>query len=414
MYKESIMKKFLFLSLFPLFAFSGNLNELLNLAEQNKQVEASRYSLEASKEKEYATKSAYLPNLTLGATQTFNQESNMFAAEKDTTGTATLAFTIYDGGKREASFEQQQALVKSATFSLASVQNNISLDVIYYYYNYLSTLANKESTLKKMEQLEAERNRLEKFLSVGAITADELQKIVSSIEQTKVDLLTLDNTLNNISNTLEYLTGEQVSVEKGSTIIYKENTNNEENKRLDILALEESVQSNKSEIKMAKSPNLPTIALQNTYSKHDFDYPVATENLKEQNSVQLSMQWKIFDFASTSSNAQAAYLNYLSKNSELSYAKYKAKASFKNAQNSYKTSLAKIEAAKAKLQASEMTYELVKKKFQQGIVNNVSYLDALSDKFNSNSQLQTALNEVEYQKAVLLYEMGENIKGAIQ
>ena len=213
---------------------------------------------------------------------------------------------------------------------------------------------------------------------------------------------------------MEYLTGEQVSVEKGSTIIYKENTNNEENKRLDILALEESVQSNKSEIKMAKSPNLPTIALQNTYSKHDFDYPVATENLKEQNSVQLSMQWKIFDFASTSSNAQAAYLNYLSKNSELSYAKYKAKASFKNAQNSYKTSLAKIEAAKAKLQASEMTYELVKKKFQQGIVNNVSFLDALSDKFNSNSQLQTALNEVEYQKAVLLYEMGENIKGAIQ
>ena len=407
------MKKFLFLSLFPLFAFSGNLNELLNLAEQNKQVEASKYSLEASKEKEYATKSGYLPNLTLGASQTFNQEKNMFAAEKNTTGTATLSFTIYDGGKREASFEQQQALVKSATFALASVQNNISLDVIYYYYNYLSTLANKESTLKKMEQLEAERNRFEKFLSVGAITADELQKIVSSIEQTKVDLLTLDNTLNNISNTLEYLTGEQVNVEKGSTVVYKD-VNNEENKRLDILALEESVQSNKSEIQMAKAPNLPTIALQNTYSKYDFDYPVPTENLKEQNSVQLSMQWKIFDFASTSSNAQAAYLNYLSKNSELSYAKYKAKASFKNAQNSYKTSIAKIEAAKAKLQASEMTYELVKKKFQQGIVNNVSYLDALSDKFNSNSQLQTALNEVEYQKAVLLYEMGENIKGAIQ
>ena len=408
------MKKFLFLSLFPLFAFSGNLNELLNLAEQNKQVEASRYSLEASKEKEYATKSAYLPNLTLGATQTFNQESNMFAAEKDTTGTATLAFTIYDGGKREASFEQQQALVKSATFSLASVQNNISLDVIYYYYNYLSTLANKESTLKKMEQLEAERNRLEKFLSVGAITADELQKIVSSIEQTKVDLLTLDNTLNNISNTLEYLTGQEIIVEKGSTLVFKDTKEEEEPKRFDILALEQSIQSTKAEAKIAKAPNKPTIIIQDTYSQYDFDYPVATNNLDHQNSIQLLLEWKIFDFGSTSANAQAAYLNYLSKNSELEYEKYKAKASFKNAQNSYKTSLAKIEAAKAKLQASEMTYELIKKKFQQGIVNNVSYLDALSDKFNSNSQLQTALNEVEYQKAVLLYEMGENIKGAIQ
>lgn len=408
------MKKFLFLSLFPLFTFAGNLDELLNLAEQNKQVEASRYSLEASKEKEYATKSSYLPNLTLGATQTFNQESNMFAAEKNATGTATISFTIYDGGKREASFEQQQALVKSATFALASVQNNVSLDVIYYYYNYLSTLANKESTLKKMEQLEAERYRLEKFLSVGAITADELQKIVSSIEQTKVDLLTLDNTLNNISNTLEYLTGQEVVVEKGSTIVYKDVNTSEESKRLDILALEESLKSTKSEIEIAKAPNKPTLVLQDTYSKYDFDYPTQVDSLEQQNSVQLAMEWKIFDFASTSSNAQAAYLNYLAKNSELAYTKYKAKASFKNAQNSYKTSLAKIEAAKSKLQASEMTYELVKKKFQQGIVNNVTYLDALSDKFNSNSQLQTALNEVEYQKAVLLYEMGENIKGAIQ
>ena len=403
------MKKLIFIYLFPLFSFAGNLDQLLNLAEQNKKVEASRYTLEATKEKEYATKSGYMPNLSLGANQTFNQEKNISTPEKSTTGLATLAFTVYDGGKREASFEQQEALVKSATFSLASIQNNISLDVIYYYYNYLSTLSSKESTTQKMQQLEAERYRLEKFLSVGSITADELQKIVSSIEQTKVDLLTLDNTLNNISNTLEYLTGREIIVEKGSTLVFKD-AKKEEPKRFDILALEQSIQSTKAEAKIAKAPNRPTIIIQDTYSQYDFDYPVATNNLDHQNSIQLLLEWKIFDFGSTSANAQAAYLNYLSKNSELEYEKYKAKASFKNAQNSYKTSLAKIEAAKAKLQASEMTYELIKKKFQQGIVNNVSYLDALSDKFNSNSQLQTALNEVEYQKAVLLYEMGENIK----
>ena len=407
------MKKLIFIYLFPLFSFAGNLDQLLNLAEQNKKVEASRYTLEATKEKEYAIKSGYMPNLSLGANQTFNQEKNISTPEKSTTGLATLAFTVYDGGKREASFEQQEALVKSTTFSLASIQNNISLDVIYYYYNYLSTLSSKESTTQKMQQLEAERYRLEKFLSVGSITADELQKIVSSIEQTKVDLLTLDNTLNNISNTLEYLTGQEIIVEKGSTLVFKD-AKKEEPKRFDILALEQSIQSTKAEAKIAKAPNRPTIIIQDTYSQYDFDYPVATNNLDHQNSIQLLLEWKIFDFGSTSANAQAAYLNYLSKNSELEYEKYKAKASFKNAQNSYKTSLAKIEAAKAKLQASEMTYELIKKKFQQGIVNNVSYLDALSDKFNSNSQLQTALNEVEYQKAVLLYEMGENIKGAIQ
>ena len=57
MHKGKTMKKLIFIYLFPLFAIAGNLDELLNLAEQNKQVEASRYSLESTKEKEYATKS---------------------------------------------------------------------------------------------------------------------------------------------------------------------------------------------------------------------------------------------------------------------------------------------------------------------------------------------------------------------
>jgi len=409
------MQKLTLLCLLPLLTFAGNLPELLSLAEVNKHVEASRYELEAAKEKEYATKSGYMPSLSLGANQTYNQEESMLYPEKSRTGSATLSFTIYDGGKREALFDQQQALVKSATFSLASVQNNVSLNVIYYYYNYISTLASKESTLQKMEQLEAERYRLEKYLSVGSATADELQKIISTIEQTKVDLLTLDNTLNNISNTLEYMTGKEVRVESGSTIAFHEGKV-EDATRFDILALEQSVQSSRAEAQAAKAPHLPTIKIEDTYSRFKYDYanPAWDSDADRQNTVQLSMQWKIFDFGSTSASYQAAQKMYLSKNSDLAYEKDKAKASFKSAENSYKTALAKIEAAKAKLQASETTYEYVKKKFQQGIVNNVTYLDALSDKFNARSQLQTALNEVEYQKAVLLYEMGKEIKGAIQ
>jgi len=410
------MKKLSLLCLFPLLAFSGNLQQLLTLAEQNKHVESSRYELEAAKEKEYATKSGYMPSLSFGANQTYNQEESMLSPEKSRTGAATLSFTIYDGGKREALFSQQEALVKAATFSLASVQNNVSLNVIYYYFNYISTLASKESTLQKMEQLEAERYRLEKYLSVGSATADEFQKIISSIEQTKVDLLTLDNTLNNISNTLEYLTGKEISVEAGSSVRLQETQSSDDAKRFDIQALEESVQSAKAEAEAAKAPHLPTIKIEDTYSRFKYDYanPLWNSDADHQNTVQLSMQWKIFDFGSTSASVQAAQKNYLAKSSDLAYEKQKAKASYKSAQNSYKTALAKIDAAKARLSASEMTYELVKKKFQQGIVNNVTYLDALTDKFNARSQLQTALNEVEYQKAVLLYEMGKEIKGAIQ
>lgn len=409
------MKKLPLMFLFPLFGFaSGNLGELLNLAEQNHYVQSSRYQLESAQEKAYSVKSGYLPSLSLGANQTYNKEENMFTPEKSRTGSATLSFMLYDGGKREAQFSQQNALVKSATFSLSSVQNNVSLDVIYAYFNYLSTQASLESTQQKKEQLLAERHRLEQFLSVGAVTEDELQKIISSIEQTNVDILTLKNTLNNISNTLEYLTAERVEIKQGSSILFQDVQ--KEQQRFDILALEESVKSAQEEANIAKSAHLPTFKIEDTYSRFKNEYANnAWESDKEnQNSIVLSMQWKLFDFGSTSANVQAAQKNYLAKSSELAYEKHKAKASYLSAYNSYRTALAKIEANKAKLRASEMTYDLVKKKFQQGIVNNVTYLDALSEKFDAQAQLQTALNEVEYQKAVLLYEMGKEIKGAIQ
>lgn len=409
------MKKLSLLCLFPFLAFAGNLPELLSYAEQNQQVEASRYKLEAAKEQENATKNGYLPSLSIGANQTYNHVESMLYPEKSRTGSATLSFVLYDGGKREALFDQDEALVRSATFSLASTQSSVYLNVVYYYYNYVSTLASKKAMLQKKEQLEAEKYRLEKFLSVGATTEDEVQKIISNIEQTNVDLLTLDNTLNNILNTLEYLTGKTVGVEEGSSVSLSgdEATKNE---RFDILALEQNVQSAKAQAEAAKAPMLPTVTIQDTYSRYKYDYenPAWESDNDHQNTVQLALQWKIFDFGATSHAQESARKNYLSKSSELAYEKSRAKASFKSAQNSYKSALAKIEAAKARLNASSMTYELVKKKYQQGIVNNVTYLDALSDRFNAQSALQTALNEVEYQKAVLLYEMGKEIKGAIQ
>jgi len=408
------MKYLGLLCLFPLLTLAGNLPTLLDLANKNKYVEASAYSLDAAKSKESSIKTGYLPSITLGGNATYNEVDTMLTPEQSRTGYAKASFVIYDGGKREALFEQQKALVDSANYSLSSTKNNVSLNVIYGYYSYLSTLASKEAMLQKLDQLNAERYRLEKYLQVGGATGDEVQKIISSIEQTKVDLLNLDNTLSNTLNTLEYLTGTRVDVEKGSTIRLQEE--GREHTRLDILALEQGVRSSEAEAKVAKSPFLPTITIDDTYSRLKYDYSnhLYDTDQDHQNTVQLAFQWKIFDFGSTASSYESARYAYLSKSSSLAYEKDKASASLKSAQNSYKSALAKIEASQARLKASDMTYELVKKKFQQGIVNNVAYLDALSDKYNAQSGLQAAHYDAEYQKAVLLFEMGQEIKGAIQ
>ena len=405
------MKKLLLLSLLPLFVYAQNLQELVDLALQNKLIESKKYSLEASKEQEHAIKSGYYPSLSIGGSYSNSKEESIIAPDTTTTGHAKISVVLYDGGKRSALIDGQNALVKTASFNLQSTQNDVVLNVIYYYYSYLSAIQSKEALNQKMEQLEAEHTRLERFLSVGSATEDEIQKIISSIAQTKLQLLQNSVTCNNILNALEYLTGMSVSVQDGSKVRLDVQAD-EEVKRYDILALEQSVQNAKFQADVAKAPSLPTITLEDTYSR--YDYNTYDTSKDKQNTIALNVQWKIFDFGSTSASYQAAFKEYLSKTSNLAYEQSKAKTSLKNAQNSYAIAERKIHVAEARLKASEMTYTLVHKKFQNGLVNNVAYLDALSDKYSAISELQNARNDLEYQKAVLLYEMGKEIKGSIQ
>jgi len=406
------MKKNLLWLTLPLSLMAGNLQELVDLALNNPMMHASHYTREASQFQKEALSQSYLPSVLLGGSHTYNSEKTAMTPEKTTTGFAKLSYTLYDGGKREALYDVYEANLKSATYLANATANDLTLQVSYAYYYHFSLVSHREAIEQKIEQLHAEHYRLEKFLSVGSSTKDALLRIQASVEQAKVELLQTEESIQKNLNTLEYLTTKSIVPTQGSTILLQEQPQSSSS-RYDILALEQNVLAAKANAEATKAPNRPTITLEDTYSRYDNEYSniVGTDS---QNALSLNIQWKIFDFGATSSSYEASFKNYLSKSSELIYTKQKAHASFKNAQNSYKTSLAKIESAKLRVKASDATYELVKKKFQNGIVDNVVYLDALSEKYTAIASLNTALSDIEYQKAIILYEMGQEIKGAIQ
>ncbi len=406
------MKKNLLWLLLPFSLGAGNLQELVEHAHNNPMMQASRYSAEASVLQKEALEQSYLPSIVLGGSHAYNAEKTATTPDQTTTGFAKLSYTLYDGGRKEALIDAYEANIKSAQFLTNATANDLALQVSYAYYYHFSLLANQEALTQKIEQLQAESYRLERFLSVGSTTQDALLRIQASLEQTKVELLQTQEAITKNLNTLEYLTAQSIVPTKGSTLVVAEHQS-ASTQRYDILAQEQSVLSAKANAQSAKAPHRPTITIEDTYSRYDNDYADILGTNK-QNTLSLNIQWKIFDFGSTSSTYEASYKNYLSKNSELVYAKQKASAGLKNAYNSYKTSLAKIESAQLRVKASDATYEIVKKKFQNGIVDNVTYLDALSEKYSAIASLSTARNDIEYQKAILLYEMGKEIKGAIQ
>jgi outer membrane protein TolC len=134
----------------------------------------------------------------------------------------------------------------------------------------------------------------------------------------------------------------------------------------------------------------------------------------DQNIISLNLSWKIFDFGSTTKAYESAYRRYLALKSQYEYEKNKASVDLKLAYKSYNIGKLKISSAQAGLRAAESAYESIKAKFQNGLVDNVAYLEALSERSNAQSALETALYDLEIKKANIIYHSGKNLQEYIK
>ena len=408
------MKKIYFMFLTPLFLYSQNLEELVNLSINNKMVNASQQSLDSMKDEYKSIQSGYLPSLDVGATYATTNEETASVPKDSTKTYATLSYELYDGGKKYDTYDSYESTIKSSEESLQSLKNDISLNVINYYYNYLSYVSQKEAKLKEIEQLDSQLTRLSRFLSVGTTTQDEVEKIISSLENSKVTLQEIELSIITILHNLEYITGQKVSIDIGSTI--KEVQDDiKSDSRFDLKSMEYSLDSKLSTANAQKSGYLPTITLDNTYTVYDRNYDGNYSNSPdEQNILSANLKWNIFSFGETKYKYESKFKDYLSSKSKYEYEKNKADVDLQLAIKSYEISKLKIKSSQANLKAATTAYEIIKTKYENGLVDNVSYLTSLSEKFSALSQLKTSQNDLEIKKAKIAYYSGKKLEEYIK
>ncbi len=408
------MKKIYFMFLTPLFLYSQNLEELVNLSINNKMVNASQQSLDSIKDEYKSIQSGYLPSLDVGATYATTKEETASVPKDSTKTYATLSYELYDGGKKYDTYDSYESTIKSSEESLQSLKNDISLNVINYYYNYLSYVSQKEAKLKEIEQLDSQLTRLSRFLSVGTTTQDEVEKIISSLENSKVTLQEIELSIITILHNLEYITGQKVSIDMGSTI--KEVQDDiKSDSRFDLKSMEYSLDSKLSTANAQKSGYLPTITLDNTYTVYDRNYDGNYSNSPdEQNILSANLKWNIFSFGETKYKYESKFKDYLSSKSKYEYEKNKADVDLQLAIKSYEISKLKIKSSQANLKAATTAYEIIKTKYENGLVDNVSYLTSLSEKFSALSQLKTSQNDLEIKKAKIAYYSGKKLEEYIK
>jgi outer membrane protein TolC len=398
----------------PLFLYSQNLEELVNLSINNKMVNASQQSLDSIKDEYKSIQSGYLPSLDVGASYATTNEETASVPKDSTKTYATLSYELYDGGKKYDTYDSYESTIKSSKESLQSLKNDISLNVINYYYNYLSYVSQKEAKLKEIEQLDSQLTRLSRFLSVGTTTQDEVEKIISSLENSKVTLQEIELSIITILHNLEYITGQKVSIDTGSSIKESENDLKSDS-RFDLKSMEYSLDSKLSTANAQKSGYLPTITLDNTYTVYDRNYDGNYSNSPdEQNILSANLKWNIFSFGETKYKYESKFKDYLSSKSKYEYEKNKADVDLQLAMKSYEISKLKIKSSQANLKAATTAYEIIKTKYENGLVDNVAFLTSLSEKFSALSQLKTSQNDLEIKKAKILYYSGKKLEEYIK
>ena len=408
------MKKLYFIFLTPLFLYSQNLEELVNLSIQNKLVDSSIQNLDSIKDEYKSVKSGYLPSLDVGAGHSITDNETASLAKNSSKAYASLNYVLYDGGKKSDIYDSYESTIKSADESVLALKNEIALNVINYYYDYLSNISKKEAKIKEIEQLDSQLQRLSRFLDAGTTTEDEVQKIISRLENAKVVLQEIELNMQTIVHNLEYITGQEVNIQSGSSIS-EFKSDNEKDLRFDLKSIEFDLQTKLANSRSEKSAYLPTITLDNTYTYYDNNYEGNYSNdLEHQNILSANLKWNLFSFGKTKYKYESKYKEYLSEKSKFEYEKNKADTDLKLALKAYDISKLKIKSAEANVKAADATFDVIKSKYENGLIDNVAFLESLSEKSDALSQLKTSQNELEIKKANIIYHSGKKLQEYIK
>lgn len=394
---------------FPILLFSEGLNDLIKMSLENKDVISSQKIIESIQKEYKGVKKGYLPSVNIGAGYTDVSHETVANANNSLNAYVDVSYSIYDGGKKDLTYKTYESRIKGSKEDLNSLKNKVSLDVIVHYYSYLTYKAQKEAKFKEIEQLNAQYIRLNKFLNVGTTTIDEIDRIVSNLERVNVELHELDLQIETILHELEYIAGQKVSINAGSFIKIDYS---QRELRNDIKSLEYRLNTQLLNAKNVKTQDNPQISLNNRYSYYENNYNNSNYEknaLDNQNVFGINLSWNIFDFGSTKKAYDAAHKTFLSTKSKYEYEKNKADVDLRLAKKSYKIAKLKINSAKAGLHAAISAYDVTKNKYENGLVDNVSYLEALSDKSDAESLLSSAKYDLEVKKANLIYQKGKNL-----
>lgn len=409
-----------FVLLLPSFLLAQeiSLRQLIEHAENsNGQIRASQMQVFSRESQASAAQRDYMPTVDIGGSYARLNPVAGFSPEKTTSGFVLVGFEVFDSGRKRAQLEASRFAHQAALFYSDGVRLGVTLDVINRYY----ILQQQQATLKALEgkstELKVQLDRLEGFMRAGLAMQDEVDRIRAAFEDSRYQIEAMRFDIETTKENLWVQTGikpEKLRQEKlkeplGITLVPSHEVQQ-------ILAQSQEIQQ---QAKVVESSQLPQVTIQNRYIVSDYKglAPNAFGSdflVEKQNTFTVNGSMRIFDGGKTAKEKEVLHYQHLALESQKDYLLKQQQSEFLLASKRLDMLQAQLVSTKSALMASQSSYRSVTQKFEAGIVDYVTYLDALSDTIASEVRHQQANYDLEIAKALYYYYAGRNPKEFIQ
>ncbi len=417
------MKRLIALLLLPLcLAASGEvgLRTLITHAQShNGDILAKDALILSSQKAKEAEQSSYWPTVDIGASYSRVNPSTIVSPRDTATGFVSVGVDLYDGGRREALIDAKSSELTRATYEKEALGKGITLRIIRNYYTEKTLEAMLQALYGEAKELKAQLRRIRKFVKEGLATQEQADKLEAAyaairyrIENTKFNIETARQNLSLLSG----LPVKKLASQRIREPLHIGFSPDEKSRILESSA--QSIEANACALEAGYGPH---VRLEDTYSRSHFSktqglpgFDTDTFLPDHQNKLSLSVHMRLYDHGRIAKESEALRYKKLALQSQYTQSIKAQKMRYHLAQKRLKTLRAKLQSASTSLKAAKSTYRAIRKKFEAGLVDDITYLDALNKMTLARARYKETHYEYEIAKAELYYSAGRDPKEYIR
>jgi outer membrane protein TolC len=407
------MKKIFFL-LLPALLFSEDLKSLLEVAKQNNNlIHASTITIQSKAKELEAIKSNYYPTIDVKAFYERDDAPTPFYPGTTYGAAAKISLDIYDGGKRSYSKKEKENGLKAATFSHKQNIKALFLSISKTFFNLKTLTASLLAREEASKAVEAQLHRVKEFYAANLATSDDVNRLEAAYERNLYDIESLKFKILSLKKSLELQVGRDIS--KLSDSHFKKVSTQQENELDSIRELRYNKRAMQNASRTIKSYYYPTIKISDSYTFFGYanrpyfaGEPIPL--LDYQNNVSASLTLRLFDFGALKEQTEAVKLQADAINEQIIYQSKKQKMEVELAQKRIESARLNIQSSKSALKAATSALKTITQKYQAGIVDNVTYLDALSSHTEAKALYEKSRNDLEIAYAIYYYYNAKNLE----